>query len=135
MALMNSSKKINNFITYIQNKKFGDYYLPARYQYVILRDYYKKFNKSFILPQGEPVFTKTAIRLRTIIAKMKSQDSLILLSAHMLPDDREIRMKILKQLAKKKIKLHCIFENMVARNKNELMALNDLIELEKFNKS
>ena len=135
MALMNSSKKINNFITYIQNKKFGDYYLPARYQYVILRDYYKKFNKSFILPQGEPVFTKTAIRLRTIIAKMKSQDSLILLSAHMLPDDREIRLKILKQLAKKKIKLHCIFENMVARNKNELMALNDLIELEKFNKS
>ena len=132
---MNSSKKIYNFITYIQNKKFGDYYLPARYQYVILRDYYKKFNKSFILPQGEPVFTKTAIRLRTIIAKMKSQDSLILLSVHMLPDDREIRLKILKQLAKKKIKLHCIFENMVARNKNELKALNDLIELEKFNKS
>ena len=100
---MNSSKKIYNFITYIQNKKFGDYYLPARYQYVILRDYYKKFNKSFILPQGEPVFTKTAIRLRTIIAKMKSQDSLILLSVHMLPDDREIRLKILKQLAKKKL--------------------------------
>lgn len=131
---MNSFKKVNNFITYIQNKKFGDYYLPARYQYVILRDYYKKFNKSFILPQGEPVFTKTAIRLRSIILKMKKHDSLILLSVHMLPDDEKIRVKILNQLSKKKIQLHCVFENMIAKNKNDFKAINDLIKLNKFNK-
>ena len=112
-----SKKKISNFISYTLNKKFGDYYLPARYQYVILRDYYKKFDKSFILPQGEPVFTKTAIRLRSIIKKMKNYDSLILLSAYMLPDDGEIRLKILKLLSKKKIQLHCIFENIIAKNK------------------
>lgn len=130
-----SKKKISNFISYIQNKKFGDYYLPARYQYVILRDYYKKFDKSFILPQGEPVFTKTAIRLRSIIKKMKNYDSLILLSAYMLPDDGEIRLKILKLLSKKKIELHCIFENIIAKNQNELRAINDLIKLSKFSKS
>lgn len=130
-----SKKKISNFISYIQNKKFGDYYLPARYQYVILRDYYKKFDKSFILPQGEPVFTKTAIRLRSIIKKMKNYDSLILLSAYMLPDDGEIRLKILKLLSKKKIELHCIFENIIAKNQNELRAINDLIKLSKFTKS
>ena len=130
-----SKKKISNFISYTLNKKFGDYYLPARYQYVILRDYYKKFDKSFILPQGEPVFTKTAIRLRSIIKKMKNYDSLILLSAYMLPDDGEIRLKILKLLSKKKIQLHCIFENIIAKNKNELRAINDLIKLSKFSKS
>jgi sporadic carbohydrate cluster protein (TIGR04323 family) len=136
MDLMSySKKKISNFISYIQNKKFGDYYLPARYQYVILRDYYKKFDKSFILPQGEPVFTKTAIRLRSIIKKMKNYDSLILLSAYMLPDDGEIRLKILKLLSKKKIELHCIFENIIAKNQNELRAINDLIKLSKFSKS
>jgi sporadic carbohydrate cluster protein (TIGR04323 family) len=136
MDLMSySKKKISNFISYIQNKKFGDYYLPARYQYVILRDYYKKFDKSFILPQGEPVFTKTAIRLRSIIKKMKNYDSLILLSAYMLPDDGEIRLKILKLLSKKKIELHCIFENIIAKNQNELRAINDLIKLSKFTKS
>ena len=57
----------NNFISYIQNKKFGIYYLPARYQYVILRDYYKRFNQIFILPQGEPVFSSKNIKLRSLI--------------------------------------------------------------------
>ena len=55
----------NNFISYIQNKKFGIYYLPTRYQYVILRDYYKKFNQLFTLPQGEPVFANRNIKLRS----------------------------------------------------------------------
>jgi hypothetical protein len=35
--------------------------------------------------------------------------------------------KILNQLSKKKIQLHCVFENMIAKNKNNFKAINDLI--------
>ena len=66
-------------VSYIVNKPFGRYYIPARYQYVILRDYFKNNNTLFSLPQGEPAFSKTSIRLRTIIKNLNRNDSLILL--------------------------------------------------------
>lgn len=125
------------FISYIQNKPFGNYYIPARFQYVILRDYFKKNNKLFSLPQGEPIFSKTSIRLRTIINKLKEFDNLILLSIFMLPDDRIMREEMLKKLLKKKITTHFIFENIIAKNKKKYdkvlrdIKLNKLINLNK----
>ena len=107
------------FISYIQNKPFGNYYIPARFQYVILRDYFKKNNKLFSLPQGEPIFSKTSIRLRTIIKKLNIFDNLILLSIFVLPGNRVIREEILKNLLKKKITTHFIFENIIAKDKKE----------------
>jgi len=112
---MKSYKK--NFVSYIQNKPFGSYYLPARFQYVILRDYFSKFKKLFSLPQGEPVFSKTSIRLRTIVNSLERYDNLILLSIHVLPDNRVLREKMIQNLLKKKIKTHFIFENKIADSK------------------
>lgn len=112
---MKSYKK--KFISYIQNKPFGNYYIPARFQYVILRDYFNKFKKLFSLPQGEPVFSKTSIRLRTIVNNLEKYDNLILLSIYVLPDNRVLREKMIQNLLKKKIKTHFIFENKIADNK------------------
>ena len=92
----------NNFISYIQNKKFGIYYLPTRYQYVILRDYYKKFNQLFTLPQGEPVFANRNIKLRSLIKKITSDNELVFLSIYVLPSNLESRNEIIKTLIKKK---------------------------------
>lgn len=105
------------FVSYIQNKPFGNYYLPARFQYLILRDYFNKFKKLFSLPQGEPVFSKTSIRLRTIINNLEINDNLILLSVYVLPDKRVLREEIINKLLKKKIITHFIFENKIAKSK------------------
>ena len=112
---MKSYKK--NFVSYIQNKPFGSYYIPARFQYVILRDYFNKFKKLFSLPQGEPVFSKTSIRLRTIVNNLQNYDNLILLSIYVLPDDRILREELIQKLLKKKVKTHFIFENKIADSK------------------
>ena len=69
----------NNFVSYVQNKQFGSYYLPARFQYVILREYYNKHNQRFNLPDGEPIFTNTNIRLRSLVDKLTSKNSLVVL--------------------------------------------------------
>ena len=124
--------KAKKFFTYVQNKKFGDYYIPARFQYTILRDYYKKINQNFILPQGEPVFTKTGIRLRTIIDNLRKNDGLVLLSIYMLPEDSRIRLEIYKKLLHKKIETHFIFENIIARNSNDFKKINNFYKLNKF---
>lgn len=125
---------MKKYFTYIQNKKFGDYYIPARYQYIILRDYYKKIKQNFILPQGEPVFTKTGIRLRTIIDNLRLNDGLVLLSIYMLPEDSIIRNGICKKLLNKKIETHFVFENIVAKNSKDFTKINNFYKLNQFKK-
>ena len=122
----------NNFISYIQNKKFGIYYLPARYQHVILRDYYGKNNKIFNMPQGEPVFSNKHIKLRSLINKLKAENELVILSIYVLPSNIKLRNEILTILIKKKIKTHFIFENMVAQNKKQYSDINNIIKLNQF---
>jgi len=129
-------KSLNNFfVSYIQNKRFGIYYLPARYQYVILRDYYNKHNQIFNLPQGEPVFTNTNIKLRSLIKKMKMKNELVVLSIYILPIDLKLRNELINLLIKKKIKTHFIFENIIAKNKIHYTKINDIIKLNKLIKN
>ena len=122
----------NNFISYIQNQKFGIYYLPARYQYVILRDYYSKNNQIFTLPQGEPVFTNKNIKLRSLINKLNSKNELVVLSIYILPSNLKLRNEILNILIQKKIKTHFIFENIVASNKKQYSEVSNIIKLNHF---
>ncbi len=122
-------KENSNYICYVKSKKFGPYYLPVRYQYLIQREYLSKINKKFSLPQGEAVFSKTSIRLRSIIDHMKKNDVLVLVSIFMLPENNQIRIKLLNKIIKKKIKIHCIFENIVAKNKLNILNLHKRIVL------
>tara|TARA_B110001452_G_scaffold122498_1_gene101605 strand:- start:7009 stop:7392 length:384 start_codon:yes stop_codon:yes gene_type:complete len=125
-----------NFHTYIQNKKFGNYYLPSRFQYVIFRDYFKKINQIFSLPQGEPVFSKTSIRLRTILSNLKKNDHLVLISIYVLPEDIILNKEIIETLIKKKITTHFIFENVISKTTKEYHEVLNILEINKhiFNK-
>lgn len=124
----------SNCHCYIVNRGFGDYYLPTRFQYVILRDYYSKINAVFNMPQGEPVFTKTNIRLRSLINNLKPNSILVLLSMYMLPENKILRNEIISQIIKKKIELHLIFEKIVIKKRNDFKKINDIFKLNKFNK-
>ncbi len=122
----------NNFISYIQNQKFGIYYIPARFQYVILRDYYKKHNQLFTLPQGEPVFASKNIKLRSLIKKINPDKELVFLSIYILPSNLKSRDEIIKILIKKKVKTHFIFENLVANNEKQYFYVSNIIKLNQF---
>ncbi len=128
---MKSSNKKLKFASYIHNKKFGNYYLPARFQYVILRDYFAKKKMEFTLPQGEVIFTNKSIRLIDIIEKLDEKANLVLLSIYLIPDETKLRVKIFEKLMKKKIKTHFIFENLVASNVKEYSNISNLIKLKK----
>ena len=128
MKLQNKKK----YFTYIQNKKFGDYYLPTRYQYIILRDYYKKIKADFILPQGEPIFSQTNIRLRTIIKNLKINDGLVFLSIYQMPENNKIRNNLIKEMLKKNIEIHFIFEGLVIKNNKDFNKIKNIFKLNKF---
>jgi len=124
----------SNCHCYIANKSFGNYYLPTRFQYVILRDYFNKINAVFNMPQGEPIFTKTNIRLRSLINNLKPKSILVLLSMYVLPENKIIRKEIISKMIKKKIELHLIFEKTVIKSKKDFKKINDTLKLDRFTK-
>ena len=132
---MRSLKNKKLATSYILSKPFGNYYIPARFQYLILRDYFKKKKFIFSLPQGEPVFTKTRIRLRDIVSDLKPKSDFVILSIFVLPKDNIIRKKIINKLIEKKITTHFIFENRLAKNKNHYKEISNLLKLNKFIKN
>lgn len=91
-------KNESRYLNYIQNSPFGKYYIPARFQYVILKDYYKKIKQDFTLPQGEAYFSKKKIRLNTLINGLKKNDNLILISIFMFPENKKNRLALYKNL-------------------------------------
>ena len=127
------SQNKKNFYCYIQNKPFGNYYLPTRFQYVILRDYYNKLNANFKMPQGEPIFTKTSIRLRSLISAMEPKSTLVLLSLYMFPENNQIRKILFDKIMKKNIQIHLIFEKTIIKKKKDLKKINYILKLNKFN--
>ena len=124
----------SNCHCYIVSKSFGNYYLPTRFQYVILRDYFNKINAVFNMPQGEPIFTKTNIRLRSLINNLKPKSILVLLSIYVLPENKIIRKEIISKMIKKKIELHLIFEKTVIKSKRDFKKINDTLKLDRFTK-
>ena len=134
MSLMKSSVNKYKFFNYIQNSSFGNYYVPARFQYVILKDYYKKINQDFILPQGEAYFSKKKIRLNTLINELKKYDNLILISMFMFPQVKKDRLILFKKLIDKKVKVHLIFENLIIQNKSDYSKIENIFKLQKFTK-
>ena len=127
MTLMKLSNK-SNCHCYIMNKNFGDYYLPTRFQYVILRDYFNKINAVFNMPQGEPVFTRTNIRLRSLIDELKPNSYLILLSIYMLPENKIIRNEIISKMIKKKIKFNLFFEKKKKKKKKNFKKIKNILK-------
>lgn len=129
--MKNKSYK-GKFVSYIQNSQFGMYYLPARFQYVILRDYFDKFNKPYIIPQVEPVFSKTQIRLRSIIKSLKAEDNLILLSVYNLSSDKKLRDQLIQSIIKKKIIVHFLFEGIVTNSKKDFNKISTFFRFNSF---
>jgi sporadic carbohydrate cluster protein (TIGR04323 family) len=125
-------KNESRYLNYIQNSPFGKYYIPARFQYVILKDYYKKIKQDFTLPQGEAYFSKKKIRLNTLINGLKKNDNLILISIFMFPENKKNRLALYKKLINKRVRVHFIFESRVIQNKNDYSKIENIFKLQKF---
>lgn len=123
---------IKKYLGYVQNKKFGPYYIPARYQNILLKNYAFLKKKLFHLPQGEPYFSKSNIRLRTMINQINKDEAIICLSIYMLPRDKKLYSKIIDQVILKKTEIHFLFEEIILKNKKDKLKISNLLKLEKF---
>tara|TARA_A100000164_G_scaffold353607_1_gene360398 strand:+ start:866 stop:1309 length:444 start_codon:yes stop_codon:yes gene_type:complete len=127
MSFKNNKSKILR--GYVQNNRFGPYCLPVVFQNRLLKQYCDEKKMIFALPQGEIVFSKNYIQLRSLIKKLKPNEGIIMISIFMLPDQSLDRNKIFINLMKKNIECHFLFENLIAKSQKEYEKINDLIKL------
>ena len=132
---MNSKNNKNKILRgYVQNNKFGPYCLPVAFQNKLLKQYCDEKDKFFALPQGEIVFSKNYIQLRSLIEKLKKNEGIVMMSIFMLPEKSEDRDKILINLIKNKTECHFLFENIIAKGQKEYQKINNIIKLNSFQK-
>ena len=132
---MNSKNNKDKILRgYVQNNKFGPYCLPVTFQNKLLKQYCDEKDKIFALPQGEIVFSKNYIQLRSLIEKLRKNEGIIMMSIFMLPEKNKDRDKILIKLIKKRIECHFLFENIVVKNQKEYQKIDNIIKLNSFQK-
>lgn len=132
---MNSKNNKDKILRgYVQNNKFGPYCLPVTFQNKLLKQYCDEKDKIFALPQGEIVFSKNYIQLRSLIEKLRKNEGIIMMSIFMLPEKNKDRDKILVKLIKKRIECHFLFENIVVKNQKEYQKIDNIIKLNSFQK-
>tara|TARA_B100000902_G_scaffold399986_1_gene474276 strand:- start:6697 stop:7149 length:453 start_codon:yes stop_codon:yes gene_type:complete len=132
---MNSKNNQNKTLRgYVHNEKFGPYCMPVVFQNKLLKQYCDERKINFALPQGEIVFSKSFIQLRSLIEKLKHNEGIVMMSIFMLPQKSQDRNKILFNFINKKIECHFLFENVVAKNKKEYEYINNLIKLNLYQK-
>ena len=132
---MNSKNNKDKILRgYVQNNKFGPYCLLVTFQNKLLKQYCDEKDKIFALPQGEIVFSKNYIQLRSLIEKLRKNEGIIMMSIFMLPEKNKDRDKILVKLIKKRIECHFLFENIVVKNQKEYQKIDNIIKLNSFQK-
>jgi sporadic carbohydrate cluster protein (TIGR04323 family) len=129
---MKLSLKKDLLKSYVTNKRFGPYYLPARFQNKLLRQYCEEKNKIFSLSIGEITFGDSYIQLRSLMRGIKKNEGLVFISAYVLPKNNQFRNIIINYLLKKKIECHFIFENLICKSKSDFRKVNNFFKLRKF---
>ena len=131
---MNSKNKKKKQILrgYVRNDSFGPYCLPVSFQNKLLKQYCEEKNMQFALPQGELVFSKNFIQLKSLINKIKNNEGLLMMSIFMLPNNFETRKKIIKNLIKKNIECHFLIENQIAKKYEDYKKIEDIFKIANF---
>lgn len=119
---------------YVLNKKFGQFYMPVRFQNKIMKSYCEEKALTFSLSTGEIIFGKNYIQLRSLIKKLKKNEGLLFMSLHVLPQENKMRSLIIKLLKDKRIECHFIFENLIIRNLSDFSKINKFFKLRNFTK-
>ena len=106
--MINNKKKL---VGYVTNSNFNEKIIPIPFQNILLRNYCKDNNFTYVLPYNETVFKNSYSQLITLINKLDKDSAIISCSIFMLPEnDRHIK-KILKLLKHKKTYIYFLYEN------------------------
>lgn len=120
---------------YIFSRPFLNERVPQHIQNIVIRDYCKKNNISYLMSATEYSFEGSSYVLSELIDNLKNYDGIIFYSLFQLPILNFDRYKLYRNIIRKKKQLHFVVENLVAKNKVSFLEIEKifLLKLKTFN--
>jgi sporadic carbohydrate cluster protein (TIGR04323 family) len=114
---------------YIFSRPFLKERVPQHIQNIVIRDYCKKKNISYLMSATEYSVEGSSYILSEIIDNLKNYDGIIFYSLFQLPFLKLDRYNIYRIIIKKKKQLHFVVENLVAKNKITFLEIEKIFLL------
>jgi sporadic carbohydrate cluster protein (TIGR04323 family) len=114
---------------YIFSRPFLKERVPQHIQNIVIRDYCKKKNISYLMSATEYSVEGSSYILSEIIDNLKNYDGIIFYSLFQLPFLKLDRYKIYRIIIKKEKQLHFVVENLVAKNKITFLEIEKIFLL------
>lgn len=113
-------------IGYVSHREFGGFRMPATVQNLVMRDYAQRMKAIFRLSVDEHSFADCYMRLFAILDRPDGIDGVVMCSASMLPNRRDLRHAIYERILTHNVAMHFVFENLVIRNSEDVRKAEDI---------
>jgi sporadic carbohydrate cluster protein (TIGR04323 family) len=106
----------NELQGYVTTRSFGGYCLPVPMQNLLLRNYCEQNNFNYKLPLVETTLANNYMYLNETINKCSDFDHIGMCSIYMFPRDNAKYKLLKKEIDKRSLNFHFIFENTMIRS-------------------
>jgi sporadic carbohydrate cluster protein (TIGR04323 family) len=106
----------NELQGYVTSRSFGGYCLPVPMQNLLLRNYCEQNNFNYKLPLVETTLANNYMYLNETINKCNDFDHIGMCSIYMFPRDNAKYKLLKKEIDKRYLNFHFIFENTMIRS-------------------
>jgi|TARA_B110000037_G_C17099050_1_gene497238 sporadic carbohydrate cluster protein (TIGR04323 family) len=106
----------NELQGYVTSRSFGGYCLPVPMQNLLLRNYCEQNNFNYKLPLVETTLANNYMYLNETINKCSDFDHIGMCSIYMFPRDNAKYKLLKKEIDKRSLNFHFIFENTMIRS-------------------
>ncbi len=129
--MIKTKKKL---VGYVSNNEFNEKIIPIPFQNIILRNYCKDNDYTYVLPYNENIFKNSFSQLVTLINKLDNKTAIIACSIYMMPKNIKDLEKILYLIKKKETYIYFVYENLYFKNINDIKNITLEYKINKFNK-
>ncbi len=116
---------------YIFSRAFMGERVPQSIQNLVIREFCKKNNYSYLLSAAEYAMNDCSLVLKSIVNNTKGINGIISYSLFQLPQEQESRTSLLKKMIHKKVFFVSALEQIFIKNQKDIDDINILWNLKK----
>ena len=120
--------KIKKVRGYIFCRSFMGERAPQHVQNIVIRDYCKKNQLSYLLSATEYAMENSYLMLEKVLVELKSKkiDGIVAYSLFQLPENKKLRDKVYKKILKLKKEIHFCVEGLKIKSKKDIKKIEEI---------
>jgi len=111
---------VNKLRGYITSRKFMGESCHQSTQNLVLRDYCVRMNYKYLLSGTEYSISNSYLMLKQIVNEIPKVKGIVCYSVFQMPENFEIRIKLINKILEKNGELHFALENIIIAHKSDI---------------